>query len=363
VALRVNQPRQIIAPRPTKSMKIQHRKSLCGTTRFRKHPQNRVLDGARAILPSPTVEDGLERTRVSDLRPLSGLPRMTKLFLTDTRVSDLTPIQGLTDLQALDFSGTRVVDLRPLARLTNLRFLWFERTSVSDLRPLADLTAVTSLGMAETRVSDLRPLSGMARLQVLHLYGTPVSDLAPLASLKALQRLDLGGTRVVRLEPLAALTGLRELDLSQTHVCDLGPLKGLTGLRWLNLSHTQVMDLSPLRNLPNLESVLIDGTPVAASMMESGRPLARRSQRMAGAVCLTMSKRLPQKAAISARLRPDSWCMRNWSPSVPRTSRMNFASAACVYATRFFSVTPQGMPGEGWRSARSPTPPLWTPPR
>jgi hypothetical protein len=58
VALRVNQPRQIIAPRPTKSMKIQHRKSLCGTTRFRKHPQNRVFDGARAISPSPTVEDG-----------------------------------------------------------------------------------------------------------------------------------------------------------------------------------------------------------------------------------------------------------------------------------------------------------------
>jgi hypothetical protein len=56
----MNQPRQIIAPRPIKSMEIPHGKSHCGTTRFRKHPQNRVLDGARAISPSPTVEDRLD---------------------------------------------------------------------------------------------------------------------------------------------------------------------------------------------------------------------------------------------------------------------------------------------------------------
>jgi hypothetical protein len=126
------------------------------------------------------------------------IPFITKLDFSRTRLSDLRPLSGLASLQSLDLSHTSVIDLSPLSGLTSLQDLDLDRTLVTELSPISGLNSLLVLNVSHTRVSDISPLSALTSLVSLGLWGTPINDISPLSTLIQLIRLDLDGTRVWR---------------------------------------------------------------------------------------------------------------------------------------------------------------------
>ncbi|HYH86098.1 MAG TPA: AAA family ATPase, partial [Pyrinomonadaceae bacterium] len=209
-------------------------------------------------------------SQVSDLTPLTKIPKLTQLDLnlSGSQVSDLTPLSQLTNLTQLDLdlSGSQVSDLTLLSQLPALTQLDLNLSvsKVSDLTPLSQLPALTQLdlNLSYSKVSDLTPLSQLPKLTqlTLDLSGSEVSDLTPLSLLPALTQLDLNlsYSKVSDLTPLLQLPKLTQLnldlDLSYSKVSDLTPLSQLPALTQLtlDLSGSEVSDLTPLSLLPAL---------------------------------------------------------------------------------------------------------------
>ena len=155
---------------------------------------------------------------------------------------------------SLDFSVLRALERLPtaLSGLTKLTWLYLYGTQVTDISPLAGLTGLQRLYFYGPQVTDISPLAGLTGLQKLDLNGPQVTDISPLVGLTGLQELDLRETQVTDISPLSGLTGLQRLNLRETQVTDISPLSGLTRLQRLNLNGTEVTDLRPLRGLVQL---------------------------------------------------------------------------------------------------------------
>jgi Leucine-rich repeat (LRR) protein len=220
---------------------------------------------ADAVLPWPFDQRDhvwVEKTRVTDLRPLIGLTTLQHLSAGETRVNDLKPIERLSSLESLHLYRTLVTDLRPLSALASLKILRLEGTSISDLKPLAELHSLESLQIDGTKVSDLSDLSGLASLKNLSFSGTLVNDLHPLADCKSIRSLKLRHTPVTDLGPLSTMLSLEHLDLVRTNVTQLHPLARLISLEVLLLDYTQITSLHDVTGLPSLIRLDLDGTPI-----------------------------------------------------------------------------------------------------
>jgi hypothetical protein len=128
----------------------------------------------------------LSKTRVSDLRPLSGMKALSRLWLDDTPVSDLSPLARMTgEWHERKFSLPIFESLRGIF-WTGLSELSLSGTQVRDLSALSGLRGLERLDLDRTQVSDLRPLSQLLNLQTVSISDTPVSDLRPLMLLRQL---------------------------------------------------------------------------------------------------------------------------------------------------------------------------------
>ena len=192
---------------------------------------------------------------VSDLSPVAGLSRLSKLGLHGHRVTDLSPLAELTELHDLDLSFNPIADLTPLAGLEGLQYLKLRYTSINDadLSALAGLKRLRTLALDGVTLTDLSPLAGMVELERLHLGdAVGVADLTPLAGLKSMWELYIGGNRVSDLSPLSGLTELRALYLSANPVSDISALVRMEKLERLYLDDTLVEDVTPLAGLLKL---------------------------------------------------------------------------------------------------------------
>ena len=95
---------------------------------------------------------------------LSGLTKLTHLYLDNNRISDIGALSGLTNLQVLDVRDNRISDIDALSGLTNLQVLDISFNRISDLTPLSGLTNLTWLSVGNNPITDLRPLSNLVNL-------------------------------------------------------------------------------------------------------------------------------------------------------------------------------------------------------
>ena len=167
---------------------------------------------------------------VSNLSPLAGLTKLTRLEINDNNISNISSLAGLTNLTELELSSNNITDISPLVNLINLEVLGLGRNSVSDLSPLADLTKLVGLYLGINLASDLSPLAGLTNLESLFLDRNGIADLSPLAGLTKLTRLALNGNSIADLSPLAGLTNLKWMRLAENNISDLSPLVANTGL-------------------------------------------------------------------------------------------------------------------------------------
>jgi hypothetical protein len=188
----------------------------------------------------------------SDLMPLSELNSLERLVIDRTKVSDLSPISSLVNLVELDARGCPIPTIPPLCNLKALKKLNLRNTVISDLSSLGELEGLEELNLRNTKISDLTPLRRLRQLRWLQLQGTAVTDIRPLADLEALEVLFLRFTKVSDVGPLQHLGRLRVLDLSLTAVRDIQPLSGLTALAKLDVTGLRVRNLQKFRR-PGLE--------------------------------------------------------------------------------------------------------------
>ncbi len=73
---------------------------------------------------------------ISDLRPLSGLTRLTGIQFTGANISDISPIANLTNLAAISFRSTPLANISVLERLPNLHWMELSQTQITSLVPL-----------------------------------------------------------------------------------------------------------------------------------------------------------------------------------------------------------------------------------
>ena len=179
---------------------------------------------------TPPFAFDVSNSGIEDLTGLAGaMGDLITLFLDRNKIIDIAPLTGLSSLAVLSLSHNMVEDWTPLARMDSLYFLALDGNSLTDLPPLT---------------------SG---LQFLYLADNSISDIADLADMRSLEELDVSSNAITSLEPLAGIR-LRYLHANDNQVADLSPVIS-SRLRELHVRNNAVRDISPL--YPSL-----DGTPL-----------------------------------------------------------------------------------------------------
>ncbi len=120
---------------------------------------------------------GLASNDISDLSPLSDLPKLLFLGLTDNNLTDLSPLAGLDSLFLIHLRSNNVSDLSALTNMTALRQIDLTQNQITDLAPLV---ANTGLGTGDTIWLGENPLSATAltvQIPALQARGAAVLGL------------------------------------------------------------------------------------------------------------------------------------------------------------------------------------------
>lgn len=224
-----------------------------------------------------------------DLKPLAGMP-LERLSLNQTGVRDLTPLQGMP-LGWLSMWQVPVEDLTPL-RNCPLRHLVCVNTAVHDLSPLVT-TQLTTAELQSSPIVSLRPLLQLP-LKSLNCDYQPFRDRDVLLKMATLTRIN-GRTSIDFWKDMDAEQAAFAVWVKQTSA--LGPddqaaavvkrlrehnprLSGraevtvdVTGVVAMRFPAHEVVDLAPLRGAPKLKQLNANGSPTQRGLLSDLTPL------------------------------------------------------------------------------------------
>ena len=140
---------------------------------------------------SEIIELDLNRSGISDLKPIKELSSSQLLYLRGTQISDIETIMGFKSLQGLDLSNTQVRNLEPIKGLRNLQFLYLRGTQVSDLEPIKGLSNLELLDLSDTKVGNLEHIEELSSLKLLVLVKTKIADEQVKELRKALPKVQI----------------------------------------------------------------------------------------------------------------------------------------------------------------------------
>ena len=132
---------------------------------------------------------------------LSEMAALTRLTASNANISDLTGLEFATNLTTLELGPERVAnewrnsnavsDLSPLAGLTRLTRLHLPNNSISDISAVANLSDLTWLHLSHNNISDLSPLvanTGLGKGDNVYVRGNPLSYLSIHTHIPTLKR-------------------------------------------------------------------------------------------------------------------------------------------------------------------------------
>ena len=124
-------------------------------------------------------------SHVTDLTPIRHLTNLNKLIVAwnKTKLSDISPLSELINLQHLDLNANAIVDITPLAALTQLHTLKIQHNQISDITPLVGLTQLIHLDLAYNQISDITSLVGLIQIKELLLTRNQIVDFSPVQHL------------------------------------------------------------------------------------------------------------------------------------------------------------------------------------
>ena len=192
----------------------------------------------------------LDDTTIADLTGLEYAANLVIFRLHGkTQISDLSPLSGLPKLSGLSLQSSQISDMSPLANLTSLWQLALNVTNISNITPIQNMTRLTDLNLTFNNITDISALSGLTNLQSLRIFHNNISNLTPLSGLTTLKELDISDNNISDVSPLAGLTNLTHLYLSRNPISDVSSLTGLVNLQELHLLENPIKDRKPLLEL------------------------------------------------------------------------------------------------------------------
>ena len=132
-------------------------------------------DAANQKLSSLTALGLIDDNKISDIKPLASLTKLTRLSLVGTQIRDIKPLESLTNLKDLILSNNQINDIKPLESLTNLTVIGLNNNQISDIKPLESLTKLTVINLDNNQISDIKPLASLTKLNRLNLMGNPIA--------------------------------------------------------------------------------------------------------------------------------------------------------------------------------------------
>ena len=171
---------------------------------------------------------------ISDVSPLGSLTNLEYLYLHGNPVSDVSALRGLTSLTFIGLNGTAITDVSALVSalsgLPKLTGIFLALNAISDISALSSLSHLKELNLDYNVISDISALSGLTDLKWLHLNNNAISNLSPLSNLTNLEKLRLYNNTISDVSALSGLTNLEFLGINTNVISDLAPLVANTGL-------------------------------------------------------------------------------------------------------------------------------------
>jgi hypothetical protein len=167
---------------------------------------------------------------ISDLSPLSGLPHLAGVYLSDNAVADVSPLTGMVTMRQIHLADNPITEIGPLATLDSLQQVVLTGTQVTDFSPLYDLPLLTDVNFSGMHLADIGFMSHLVRLRICVLSFNSITSTQPLRNLSMIESLNLMQNLVGDLEPLTPLVNLRELRLTNNQITDLAALVNNSGI-------------------------------------------------------------------------------------------------------------------------------------
>ena len=150
-----------------------------------------AVAGAAVDIPDPNlraaIENALGKTSGTPIAPAE-MAALTRLESKNANISDLTGLEFATNLTTLELGPERVAnewrnsnavtDLSPLAGLTRLTRLHLPDNSISNISAVANLPHLTWLHLSNNNISDLSLLvvnTGLGKEDTVYVRGNPLS--------------------------------------------------------------------------------------------------------------------------------------------------------------------------------------------
>lgn len=142
---------------------------------------NRIED-YKVIRDLPLLDTlTIDSTQVTDLGFLTGMESLTSLVLTNNyQLSDLTPLSELPGLSQLALSNNSIVDFAPLENATGLTYLEISSSGLENIDFLNNMSNLTYLDLKDNYISDVSGLLDFPNLRYLDLTDNPVEDAGGL---------------------------------------------------------------------------------------------------------------------------------------------------------------------------------------
>ena len=248
------------------------------------------LDHIAGIEAWPQLETvTLNGTLVTDVSPLSALPKLRHLHIAQAEYIDLSTVPT-AKLSTLQITLHRPEDAALLSQCPALKTLILNDTQNLDLAPVAPLTGLQSLSLHRVTLPDLAPIAKLPQLHTLSLVEAKIEQLRVPPSVR---QLHLGAAEWTQLTLPPQLEGLFLSDtvFDATRISEDPKLSA--SLKALDLNGTTV---STLPELPQVRTLNISDTPITRL------PVAPRLR------CST-------RATVSACSSPS--CPRGWPNSPP----------------------------------------------
>lgn len=212
----------------------------------------------------------LENNNISDVSPLSNLPKLTKLALGMNKLTDISALGSLPSLTNLSLNHNEIDDVSVLAQSPNLQQVSINHNKIKDISKLNTLTKLTFFNMEENQITDISAISSFHSLQVLMADDNLISDLSPLSNL-SIYSLQINNNKVSDVAPLSAMKDLGNLRIAGNQLKNIRPISNLTQLTLLEIANNQIEDISPLKPLKKVAGLYMaknhisDLTPLAGT--------------------------------------------------------------------------------------------------
>lgn len=204
----------------------------------------------------------LHNFNITDIRPLSGLSKLTTLNLSANNIINFSDMKNLPSLIHLDISQNNLKSIPNLVNISSLIELNLSHNEISDLSGAPNKLDVVGLHLDGNPILDLASLKNMA-LKLLSLNNMPnLKNFESLENFSSLQHLMISDNSLTEISFLENLDSLKSLIADNNLIDNISILDNLFRLKYLDLGFNNINKISNSQFLPTISTLILSGNPI-----------------------------------------------------------------------------------------------------